>query len=145
MKAKTAKITGQAMKTKKKPEAVRKDKMRQPGGPDALEYQVNIVFDPRDGIYVARVPELENCHSHGDTPEQALTNAREAIELWIETARRRKMPVPEPVSRRKFSGRFVLRTSEDLHARLARVAMGKGQSMNDLVVEILEQQLKRVG
>jgi|GEM_PF-1363547 len=145
MRTKTAKIRGQAMSTKKKPETVRKDRKKQPDRSSVFEYQVNIVFDPRDGIYVARVPELENCHSHGDTPEQALTRAREAIELWIETARRRKMPVPEPVSRRKFSGRFVLRTSEDLHARLAQVAMGKGQSMNDLVVEILEERLRRVG
>jgi hypothetical protein len=36
-----------------------------------LEYQVNIVFDVRDHLYVARVPELENCHSHGSSPEEA--------------------------------------------------------------------------
>jgi len=145
MRKTTAKIRGQSMKTKKKPDTVRKEKKQRTAVSSVLEYQVNILFDPRDGIYVARVPELENCHSHGDTPEQALTHAREAIALWIETAERRRMPVPEPVSRRKFSGRFVLRTSEDLHARLARVAMGKGQSMNELVVEILEEQLKKVG
>ena len=46
---------------------------------EVLEYQVNIAFDPRDGIFVARVPELENCHTHGKTAEEALSNAREAI------------------------------------------------------------------
>src|SRR3990167_4569455 len=96
---------------------------------EVLEYQVNIAFDPRDNIFVAKVPELENCHSHGTTPEKALNNAREAIELWIETAKEEKIPVPEPISRRKFSGRFVLRTSTDLHAKLAEVALRRGKSM----------------
>ena len=36
---------------------------------EVLEYQVNIAFDPKDKIYVARVPELDNCHTHGSTPE----------------------------------------------------------------------------
>src|SRR3954470_5142931 len=88
-----------------------------------LEYQVNIVFDPRDNIYVARIPELENCHTHGNTPEEALANAREAIELWLETAKEKKIPVPEPIIRKKFSGKFVVRTPEDLHALLAQEAL----------------------
>ncbi|MEY4630045.1 MAG: hypothetical protein RIQ81_165 [Pseudomonadota bacterium] len=154
MKKKARSKQGNAMATRKRPERsdgglntqrVRRRTTRGGVDPDALEYQVNIAFDSRDGIYVARVPELENCHTHGDTPEKALANARAAIELWVDTARRRGKPVPEPISRRKFSGRFVLRTSEALHARLAHVALNKGQSMNDLVVEILEQKIRDAG
>ncbi len=130
---------------KNKAEASRPEAKKRQPDTAALEYQVNIAFDPRDSTYVARVPELDNCHSHGDSPEQALANARDAIELWIETARRRRKPVPEPVSMRKFSGRFVLRTSENLHARLAQVALNKSQSMNELVVEILEDRLRDAG
>jgi antitoxin HicB len=109
---------------------------------ESLEYQVNLAFDPRDEIYVARVPELENCHSHGDTPEEALSNVREAIELWIETAKAKHIPIPEPVSKRKFSGKFVLRTSVELHAQLVQAALVHGKSMNDLVVEILEEKIR---
>ncbi len=104
-----------------------------------LEYQVNICFDARDDHYVARVPELENCHSHGETAEEALTNAREAIALWLETAKKKRLPIPLPISRRSFSGKFVLRTSVDLHAKLAQTALAHGKSMNDLVVEILQK------
>src|SRR5689334_15854091 len=99
---------------------------------DPLEYQVNISFDPRDNLYVARVPELENCHSHGETQEEALANAKVAIELWLETAKEKGIPIPLPMSQRKFSGRFVLRTSEELHAGLAQEAIRQGKSMNDL-------------
>jgi len=112
---------------------------------ETLEYQVNLVFDARDKIYVARVPELENCHSHGTTPEEALSNVRDAIDLWIETARSEKIPIPEPVSVKKFSGKFVLRTSAELHSHLVQAALIHGKSMNDLVVEILEEKIKGVG
>jgi predicted RNase H-like HicB family nuclease len=112
---------------------------------EGLEYQVNIAFDPRDKIYVARVPELENCHTHGATPEEALGNAKEAIELWIETAEKRRKPVPEPTSRKTFSGKFVLRMSPELHALLAKQALQSGKSMNELAEEILDSGLKKTG
>ena len=112
---------------------------------EVLEYQVNIAFDPRDKIYVARVPELENCHTHGSTPEEALTHAQEAIELWIETAQKRRKPVPEPMSRKKFSGKFVLRTTPELHAALAKHALQTGKSMNELAEELLGSGLKKTG
>lgn len=110
-----------------------------------LEYQVNIIFDPRDDIYVARVPELENCHTHGSTPEAALANAREAIELWMETAKRKRLPIPEPVTRRKFSGKFVLRAPVALHSELAKEALRQGKSMNEVAVELLSDGLKKAG
>jgi predicted RNase H-like HicB family nuclease len=110
-----------------------------------LEYQVNISFDPRDNIYVARIPELENCQTHGSTPEAALRNAEEAIALWLETARDNGIEIPEPASRKSYSGRFVVRTPEALHATLAREALRRGKSMNELTVELLRKALKNAG
>ncbi len=109
---------------------------------EALEYQVNIAFDPRDKIYVARVPELDQCHTHGGTPEEALANAKEAIELWLETAQDQGIAIPEPVSRRQFSGKFVLRTSSNLHATLAQEAAQHGKSLNEMAVELIQRGLK---
>jgi predicted RNase H-like HicB family nuclease len=37
-----------------------------------------------DGYFVARVPSLKGCWSQGKTREEALTNIREAIELFLE-------------------------------------------------------------
>ena len=112
---------------------------------EILQYQVNLAYDARDGIYVARVPELENCHTHGSSPEEALANAKEAIELWLETARSKRIPIPEPLGRKKFSGKFVVRTPGDLHATLAQEALRRGKSMNELAVELLSQGLKKAG
>ena len=110
---------------------------------ESLEYQVNLSFDPRDNIYVVRIPELENCHSHGATPEEAIHNAKEAIDLWLETARDKKIPIPEPMGRKKFSGKFIVRAPEALHADLAREALRQGKSMNELTIELLSKVLKK--
>ena len=109
-----------------------------------LEYQVNIVFEPRDKIYVAIVPELDNCHTHGNTPEEALANSHIAVTLWLETAKAQKTPIPEPISRRKFSGKVLLRANPELHGKLAREALKKGISMNDFLVDIIEAGLRKV-
>ncbi len=36
------------------------------------------------GGYSVSVPALPGCYSEGDTLEEALTNIREAAELWLE-------------------------------------------------------------
>jgi predicted RNase H-like HicB family nuclease len=38
--------------------------------------------------------------AHGRTHELALKNAKAAIELWVDTAREFRDPVPEPKGRR---------------------------------------------
>ena len=125
---------------------MRKSKAKvEPAPAEVLEYQVNIAFDARDKIYVARVPELENCHSHGATPEEALANVQEAIELWLETAKEKGIAIPEPVSRRRFSGKFVLRTSPNLHATLAQEAAQHGKSLNEMAVDLIKKGLKGMG
>ena len=46
------------------------------------------------------MPELPGCMAHGDTPQEALAQAQEAMALWIETAIEFGDPVPEPRGRR---------------------------------------------
>lgn len=64
------------------------------------KYEIVIYWSQEDGVFIAEVPELLGCTAHGDTPEAALANAQQAIELWIETARGFGDPVPEPKGRR---------------------------------------------
>lgn len=51
-------------------------------------------------MYVAEVPELPGCSAHGESYESALSNAKDAIALWIETAKEFNDPIPEPKGRR---------------------------------------------
>ena len=48
------------------------------------EFDVIIVKDETSG-YVAFVPALPGCHTQGDTLEELMHNAKEAIELYLET------------------------------------------------------------
>lgn len=51
-----------------------------------------------DGRYSASAPDLPGCFSWGATREQALDHIREAIEVWIESAKADGDPIPKPGS-----------------------------------------------
>lgn len=63
-------------------------------------YEIIVYWSDEDGVFIAEAPELPGCITHGDTQETALANAKEAIRLWIETAREFGDVVPEPKGRR---------------------------------------------
>jgi predicted RNase H-like HicB family nuclease len=47
--------------------------------------QFNAIIEKDDFGYFAFVPNLKGCVSQGDTMEEALSNIKEAIKLYIET------------------------------------------------------------
>jgi len=53
-----------------------------------------------DDAFVAEAPELPGCMAHGSTQEDALKNINEAMQLWIDTARKHSDSIPEPRCRR---------------------------------------------
>jgi len=64
------------------------------------KYEVIIYWSREDQVFVAEVPELPGCMAHGATQQEALSNANEAIQLWIDTAEEFGDPVPEPKEQR---------------------------------------------
>ena len=44
-----------------------------------------IIEEGEDGFFVVHCPALEGCWSQGKTRDEALTNIREAIELYLES------------------------------------------------------------
>ena len=65
-----------------------------------FKYETIIFWSEEDQAYIAEVPELTGCMAHGDSYESALLNVKDAIQLWIDTAREFNDPVPEPRGRR---------------------------------------------
>lgn len=61
-----------------------------------IEYPILIFWSDEDDAYIADVPDLRYCSAHGDTPEEALREVKVAMSLWLEVARERGDPVPEP-------------------------------------------------
>ena len=64
------------------------------------KYEVIIFWSAEDEVFLAEVPELPGCMAHGGTQEEALANAKQAVQLWIDTAREFGDPVPQPKGRR---------------------------------------------
>lgn len=49
-----------------------------------------IVEQDEAGYYVAEVPSMPGCFSQGNTKEEAIANAKEAIELWLEVMEQKR-------------------------------------------------------
>ncbi len=64
------------------------------------KYEIIIYWSDDDDVFVSEVPELPGCMAHGATQEAALSNVREAMDLWLETAKEIGSPIPEPKGRR---------------------------------------------
>ncbi len=63
-----------------------------------VKFRVRIEQD-EDGIFVAEVPALPGCISQGETRDDALANAEEAIALYIESLEAHGDPIPPSIYR----------------------------------------------
>ncbi len=62
-----------------------------------MKYRV-ILEQDEDGVFVAEVPALPGCISQGATRAEALANAQEAIEAYLESLRAHGEPIPPPIN-----------------------------------------------
>jgi predicted RNase H-like HicB family nuclease len=62
-----------------------------------IEYPIVLEQD-EDGRFSVYAPDLPGCTSWGATRAQAIERVREAIEVWIESAKADGEPIPTPGS-----------------------------------------------
>jgi predicted RNase H-like HicB family nuclease len=67
------------------------------------KYEIIIFWSKDDQAFIAEVPELSGCAADGQTHQQALANAEQVIQEWIETAKELGRPIPEPKGRLVFA------------------------------------------
>lgn len=54
-----------------------------------------VVLEPQEeGGYTVYVPSLPGCVSQGENTEEAMTNIREAIEVYLDSLKARGIPLP---------------------------------------------------
>ena len=63
---------------------------------EAGRYSLNIRWSEPDQLYIAEVPELPGCQTHGATYKEVAVRAQEAIATWIHGHRAAGYPVPPP-------------------------------------------------
>ena len=64
------------------------------------KYEIIIYWSDEDHAFIAEIPELPGCMAHGETQNSALKNIKEAMQLWLKTAREFGDPIPHPKGRR---------------------------------------------
>ena len=50
-----------------------------------MAYKVSIIIEHDENGYYAFCPDLKGCQSQGDSYDEAMSNIKEAIELYLET------------------------------------------------------------
>ena len=112
-----------------------------------LSYSVLLheIEDEEKKYWIAEIPELPGCKSHGSSVEEAVKNIEEAKMEWIEDSLEQGEEVPTPIDRDKFGGRILVRMSRSLHRSLSLVAESEKLSLNQLLVTILAKEVGRLG
>ena len=63
------------------------------------KFELIIYWSEQDKAFVVEVPELPGCMADGATYEEAVANAQDVIQDWIETAKTLGRSIPEPKGR----------------------------------------------
>jgi predicted RNase H-like HicB family nuclease len=64
-------------------------------GYDGEQMRQAVVFKGEDGQWVAECLSLPGCVSQGQTPEEAVSQLRDAIRLYISVLEEDHLPIPE--------------------------------------------------
>ncbi|MEX1123054.1 MAG: type II toxin-antitoxin system HicB family antitoxin, partial [Balneolales bacterium] len=105
------------------------------------KYSFTLKYSREDEGYLAQCPEFPNLSAFGDTPEEAVQEARVALELFIETYHQENKTLPEPITLKDYSGQIRARLPKSLHARLSSRAQEEGVSLNTLMIQYLSEGL----
>lgn len=97
------------------------------------QYLYSVGWSNADDAFIARVSEFPSLAAHADSQENALREIKEVVRFVISDLEENKEPIPEPLGKRSFSGRLVLRMPEYLHRKLAVEASQQGVSLNQLL------------
>ena len=61
-----------------------------------LKYTI-ILVPEEEGGYSVEVPALPGCYTQGETRDEAISMAKEAIELYLESCKAHSEPIPEEI------------------------------------------------
>jgi predicted RNase H-like HicB family nuclease len=67
------------------------------------KYEMIIYWSDEDKAFLVEVPELPGCMADGETRAEAIKNANEVIQLWIETAKSLGWKIPKPRGRLAYA------------------------------------------
>jgi predicted RNase H-like HicB family nuclease len=105
--------------------------------PDATHYTYRVAWSVEDGEHVATVAEFPSLSWLAATPVEALAGLADVVRDVLADLAASGESIPEPLSERTYSGRFVVRVPAEVHRRLVREAAEQHVSLNRLVSDRL--------
>lgn len=105
----------------------------------AHDYIKIVEWSDEDGCFIGSAPPLIGPCCHGKDESQVYQELCTIVEEWIRLYQQEGKPLPEPSAGKQYSGKFILRTGEDLHRLLAVRALQEGDSLNNYVVKVLKK------
>lgn len=100
-------------------------------------YKLNIDWSPKDNAFIATCPEFEGLAVVADSREEALKDAEEALQAYIEIYQADGRPLPKPETVQEYSGQIRLRLPRSLHQQASRLAEREGVSLNTFLISSL--------
>lgn len=96
-------------------------------------YTYRVTWSEEDQEYVGLCAEFPSISWLEKTPEKSLQGIRKLVKGIVADLKRNKEPIPEPISTRSYSGKFMVRVPPEVHRMLAIKAAEFGVSLNRLV------------
>ena len=106
---------------------------------EADRYLKIVQWSDEDHCYVGTCPGLMLGGVHGDDELQVYAQLSRVVEEWIAIQHQDQETLPRATARRKYSGKFVLRTGEQIHEALAIEALRAGESLNSFCLKHLKK------
>jgi predicted HicB family RNase H-like nuclease len=107
-------------------------------------YTYRAEWCPEQGEYVAQCLELQWLSRWAPTLQEATAAVERAVDEFVAERESSGEEVPVPLTERQYRGKFVVRTSPALHARLVVEATEQNVSMNQWVVQKLSGKSARL-
>ncbi|MBN1602233.1 MAG: toxin-antitoxin system HicB family antitoxin, partial [Chitinispirillaceae bacterium] len=95
-------------------------------------YSYRVIWSEEDKEYVGLCTEFSSLSWLDESPEAALRGIRKLVAEVIEDMRKNKETVPEPITSKHYSGKFIVRVPPQVHRKLAIEAAESGVSLNRL-------------
>lgn len=97
------------------------------------QYTYRVTWSDEDNQCVGLCAEFPSLSWLDATPEKALRGIRKVVAEVVADMQANGEPVPEPISRRRYSGKFMVRVPAEVHRKLTVEAAEENVSLNRLI------------
>ena len=96
-------------------------------------YAYRVIWSDKDDEYLGLCAEFPSLSWLAGTPEAALKGIRRVVAEGIKIMAADGDSIPEPLSNKKYSGKFSVRIPPEVHRNLSIQAAEEGVSLNRLI------------